>query len=152
MSCPVDTFPVECQTKNEEAELLLSAWNRKEIICACGLLPFFAWFVLTGSGVAIIVFLNGFIFHVFIPDSIAMKLFDTVCNTFLILWINILARDAFVTLLSCLAVVCFLLNSACGRQSVLKNSVHFIGVQIPLFFALYLAEREKPYLNFFPKS
>ena len=78
---------------------------RGEIVCALGLVPFFVWFILTGSLVSLVVTLNGVIFHVFFPDSFSVKAWDIACNAVLIVLINLFARDVHVVALTVAAVM-----------------------------------------------
>lgn len=146
----VDSSDGEVATTHDSpSSRCLTTPSFKETLCALGLLPFLAWFILAGSVVALIVFLNGIVFHIFLPRSFLMKSFDICCNTVLVVLINILAWNLIVTLLTCLGATCFLLNSIVDVQGFGKAVVHVVGVQIPLFVALVVAEVRKPYLAFF---
>jgi hypothetical protein len=117
-----------------------------ESICAFGLLPFLVFFLWSGSVLALIVVFNGVVFHILLPSSFWMKIFDICCNTVLVILVNIFAWNLFVTLLTCFAVLIFLINSNVGFHPIVKSLIHVFGVQVPLCAALIIAEAEKTYL------
>jgi hypothetical protein len=117
-----------------------------EIICAFGLLPFLVFFFWSGSVLALIVFFNGVVYHLLLPSYFWMKLFDICCNTVMVILVNIFAWNLFVTLLTCFAILSFLINSNGGFHAIAKSLIHVFGVQVPLCAALIIAEAEKTYL------
>lgn len=71
---------------------------RPRLLCLFGLTPFYAWYAATGSIVALIVVVNGVLFHLFFPSSSLVKNYDVGCNVCLALSVNAIARDPIVAL------------------------------------------------------
>ena len=145
----------EVSSENEEENRYTSSdddfctISPRNILCTLGLVPFLAWFIMSGSAVALVVFLNGVVFHLLLPRSLCMKMFDICCNVILVVVINILAWNLIVGIMSCVAALVFLFNSLGGLHGIGKSAIHVLGVQLPLCIALVVAEAKKPYVSVF---
>lgn len=105
------------------------------VTCVGGLLPFYAWYFVTGSAIALAVVLNGVLFHFFFPQSTIVKIFDVACNVSLALFVNLAAMNLAVSLLTLFGAGAFFVNTVYVEDDI-KNRVHVVSVQFPLFCAL----------------
>lgn len=105
------------------------------VTCVVGLLPFYAWYFVTGSAVALAVVLNGILFHLFFPQSKIIKVYDVACNVCLGIFVNLVAMNLTVLFLTIFGGGAFFVNTIYVDDSI-KNRVHVVSVQFPLFCAL----------------
>jgi hypothetical protein len=119
----------------------------RELLCLLGLTPFLVHFVIIGSVVAFVVFFNGIVYHGFFSDNRLVKIFDILCNTALTIWVNVAAMNPTVTSLTAFAVACFALNVALKLPGHANSLIHVLGVQAPLFGALFVAETRGPFIR-----
>lgn len=118
-------------TTIETNESVRAEW-RPRLLCLFGLTPFLAWHATTGSVIALIVVVNGILFHLFFPDSSLIKNYDVGVNACLALWVNASARDPIVTLLTLIGATSHAMNAVLARD----DATHVMAVQMPLCAAL----------------
>ena len=105
-----------------------------------GLIPYMLHYLQTNSWISYTVFNNGLLFHILFPKNAVVKWYDIICNTGLIIYVNIYASDPFVFLWSCAACTCFIWNQVYIKHELFKVFIHVICVQGFLFKALELSE------------
>jgi hypothetical protein len=110
-----------------------------QIIRTFGLIPYLFHFLHAGSIVSFIVFNNGILFHALLPNNSIMKWFDILCNSILVLYVNICVVNIFVFTWTIAACLCFLWNSRNVTHEPTKAILHVTGVQWGLFNALKLS-------------
>lgn len=110
----------------------------RSLPCALGIVPFIWHTVHRRSLPAFIVSVNGLLFHLFMRNNDLVKNYDILCNVFLILYVNLKAKDHRVALLTLVGTIGFLHNSTCNT-GLEKELMHVLQVQLSFFFALYLS-------------
>ena len=107
-------------------------------IFALGLTPFLYRFYETGSLISLIIYFNGIIFHVFLPNNFIMKWFDVICNMIFIAYVNLKALDFYVFMWSYIGCSLFLIN-AIVEYKIIKTIIHVLGVHVTLYRALKIS-------------
>ena len=110
-----------------------------QIIRTFGLVPYLFHFLHTGSIVSFVVFNNGILFRALLPNNSVMKWFDILCNSMLVLYVNICVVNIFVFTLTNVACLVFFWNSRNVTHEPTKAILHVTGVQWILFNALKLS-------------
>lgn len=118
-------------TDDRDGRVADDEW-RPRLLCLFGLTAFYAWYATTGSIVALIVVVNGILFHLFFPRSSLVRKYDVACNACLALWVNAIARDPIVTLFTLIGGASHAVNAAFARD----DAIHVVAVQMPLCIAL----------------
>lgn len=104
-------------------------------LCALGLLPFALLACHRKSIIALIVFLNGTLFHLLLRDNLFMRIFDNVCNILMTIYINIFAMNPLAFLCSLIGGLAHHVNRTTSQSDVF----HVLFVQFPLFMGLCIA-------------
>src|SRR6056300_1631176 len=91
-----------------------------QLIRTFGLIPYLFHFLHTGSIVSFIVFNNGILFHALLPNNSIMKWFDILCNSILVLYVNIRVMNIFVFTWTIVACLCFLGTLEMSHMNRLK--------------------------------
>ena len=112
--------------------------QRRSIPCTLGIVPFIWLAVHRRSIPALIVAINGLLFHLFMRNNDIVKNYDILCNIFLILYVNLKVKDHRVVLLTLVGTIGFLHNSTCNT-GIEKECMHALQVQVTFFFGLYLS-------------
>ena len=100
--------------------------------CMAGLVPFIVVFLRNGSWIALSVALNGLAFHYTLNEK--LKWFDILWNVVFATFVNFVAQDFIVSVLTMTAYVIFVCNSL--WSSSYRNKIHVVGVQLVLCIAL----------------
>ena len=104
-----------------------------------GLIPYVVHYLRTESLIAYAVFSNGLLYHVTAPENVLIKWYDILCNTCMVIYVNMHVMNLYVFLWSCVAGGCFIWNSRYIKHEPLKAFFHIVGVQLPLYRALQLS-------------
>lgn len=94
-------------------------------ICMLGLFPFFDLYLRTNSTIAMVVALNGMIYH----STSQLKLWDILCNVAFIIHVVLFCADARIP--AAIAAGAYVANKHFD-----SDLVHVFGVQLPLFVGL----------------
>lgn len=85
-----------------------------------GLIPYVVHYLRTESLIAYVVFSNGLLYHVAAPENVLIKWYDILCNTCMVIYVNMYVMNIYVFLWSCVAGGCFIWNSRYIKHKPLK--------------------------------
>lgn len=104
-----------------------------------GLIPYVVHYLRTESLIAYVVFSNGLLYHVTAHENVLIKWYDILCNTCMVIYVNMYVMNIYVFFWSCTAGACFIWNSIYIKHEPLKAFFNVVGVQLPLYRALQLS-------------
>ncbi len=96
---------------------------------ALGVLPYIYIYIKQKSYMAIIVFLNGLLYHALFPHNIVIKFYDIIMNSIMIMYVNIKTRNTgFVLSMTLVSIIVYLFNINYDHK-IMHPILHVIGVQ-----------------------
>jgi len=116
---------------------MINAW------CVVGLLPFLLIYIIQRNYIALVVFLNGLVYHSSYntPAYVYLRAYDILANLTFLIWVNLYTswqpQTFVISLWSC---AWYLGNFVIGA-----NAVHVVCVQFPLAVALYRYYKYSPH-------